>query len=216
MNSAHESASVGSTSQSKATFKLNAPQATDEAIDDNNSYSDVQEQLEKQQSSNNYGNTQTMPTHTQTIPNMGVGVGQAPDESADRGVKSGDDDSEDEPRKLPLKCMILSGVVAIVLLVGLIVVVAVALSNQDPKNPTPGGSGGTTPAPALPDGATLPPGSPPTPPPNNQPTPVPQNHLGRIKLLGTLKCGVPVDQPGFALVNATTGRMEGFDADLVS
>ena len=213
----HESgsASVGSTSQSKATFKLNAPQATDEAIDDNNSYTDMQEQLEKQQSMNSYGNTQTLPTHTQAIPNMGIG--HAPDETAGaRGAKSDDDDDDDSSsdssrKKLPLKCMIVSGVVAIVLLVGLIAVVAVALSNQDP-DPNPS-TGGSTPAPVSPDGST--PGGSPTRPPNNEPTPVPQNHLGRIKLIGTLKCGVPIDQPGFAIVNATTGRMEGFDADLV-
>ena len=215
MNSTHESASVGSTSQSKATFKLNAPQATDEAIDDNNSFSDMQEQLEKQHSSNNYGNNQTMPTHTQTIPPQGMGVGgKALGESADRGVKADDDDSSsssEEPRKLPLKCMIISGGVAIVLLIGLIVIVAVALSNQPGKSapPVEGTSSPNT------VGGTPPPGVPPTNPPVDGPTPVPTTHLGRIKLMGTLKCGVPVDQPGFALVNATTGRMEGFDADLV-
>ena len=40
--------------------------------------------------------------------------------------------------------------------------------------------------------------------------------LGKIKASGVLNCGVPIDQPGFAVVNPSTKRMEGFDADLVS
>ena len=39
--------------------------------------------------------------------------------------------------------------------------------------------------------------------------------LRQILDAGTLKCGVPVDRKGFAMINNSTGRMEGFDADLV-
>jgi hypothetical protein len=189
-------------------FKLNAPQATDEAIDDDNSFADVDPH---ENPPIDYPTQSEVQYDVQNhVPNTSVGQPKPP-ETAERGPGiSRKEEIDEETRKLPVKCMIVCGVVAIVLLVGLIVAVAIALT-QDNNSSSNSNKSPTIPPALNPEGGspTLPPGA------TGVPTPEPQNTLGKVKKRGTLRCGVPVDQPGFALENATSGRMEGFDADLV-
>ena len=242
-----EQTSVSSLSQSRAMFKLNAPQATDEAIDDNNSFSSMQEQMERQATkskpkSNVPPEPIAMPTHNHVTPPMPIGGGgllpptqqqQSRERlvpTASRAAARNDDNSsssssseEDERKSFNLRCMIIGGIVAIVLLVGLIVAVVIALTNQGggdsnpvvgpPENPGTGPD--NTPAPTPPQFGTLPPAVTTNVPPSNGPVVVGGTTLLRIFQAGNLNCGVPIEQPGFALTNITTGRIEGFDADLV-
>jgi hypothetical protein len=109
-----------------------------------------------------------------------------------------------------IRWLIIIGVMSVLLLVGLIVAVSLALTrgNGDPSteestNGTDGENGAGS------DGSTSSSGT-------GNPDEVPSSDatLGRIYNEGILRCGVPVDQRGFAITNPETGRMEGFDADL--
>jgi hypothetical protein len=273
------SASVSSTSHSNPnntsnnpTFKLNAPQATDDEVEDisglqggpdENIYATNQamidqyyespEVMEYHQQQQQLQQQQQHQHHQQNVStNRSVnsgGSGSNKNKKSNKTVdkmaafNDMDEDEETQPearqKALPLRCMIACGTVAIFLLVGLIVAVAVALSRRGPGGdgssnnnnnnnngvptmpPVPGGPVPTFPpgTPTMPTDPTTPGGTPTTPttPPSPTAPPAtldPKTTLGRIQAAGTLKCGVPVDQPGFALVNATTNRMEGFDADL--
>jgi Bacterial extracellular solute-binding proteins, family 3 len=269
------SASVSSTSHSNPnnnngnnpTFKLNAPQATDDDVEDSGlllgtdeniyatnqamidqyyespeimEYHQQQQQLQQHQVSTNRSvNSGGSGSNKQ---NKKVSNSKSVDKMAAFNDMDEEDDTQPEPRQkaLPLRCMIACGTVAIFLLVGLIVAVAVALSRRGPGGsgnssssnnnnnngvptlpPMQGGPLPTVPpgTPSMPTAPTTPgttPTAPTVPPPPTAPpaTLDPTSTLGRISAAGTLKCGVPVDQPGFALVNTTTQRMEGFDSDL--
>jgi hypothetical protein len=128
---------------------------------------------------------------------------------------------QESPTRLPLKCLIFGGLLVICLLVGLIVVVAVALGGGENESPEPPPSQQSRPT--VP---TIPP-NPPTPAPaptsattltpvENQPTPEPKTTLGRVYQRGFLRCGVAASQPGFAQISLETGEWEGFDVDMVS
>ncbi|KAL3917910.1 MAG: hypothetical protein SGARI_007597 [Bacillariaceae sp.] len=129
--------------------------------------------------------------------------------------ESGKDEDGDTPQsRRSLKWLIGIGVASVLLLVGLIVAVSVALtsgnnssSDASASNPGSGNTGGT-------GGGNLAPGETLPPLEGGDMGPDPDTTLGRIYNEGILRCGVPVEQPGFAKINTDTDRMEGFDADL--
>jgi hypothetical protein len=105
-----------------------------------------------------------------------------------------------------IRWLIVIGVVSVLLLVGLIVTVSVALTRDNDDRSADASNGGTDGNSGAGDSSSG--GENPNEGPTSDTT------LGRIYSEGILRCGVPVEQRGFASVNTKTGRMEGFDADL--
>jgi Bacterial extracellular solute-binding proteins, family 3 len=110
-----------------------------------------------------------------------------------------------------IRWLIIIGIMSVLLLVGLIVAVSLALTRDDndpsADSSSNGGAdsdknGGDTSGSSSGSNSNL----------NDVPSS--DTTLGLIYKEGILRCGVPVEQRGFASVNTTTGRMEGFDADL--
>ncbi|KAG7340723.1 glutamine synthetase II [Nitzschia inconspicua] len=149
-----------------------------------------------------------------TAGRLGIGPGESIMTTEKR---NGDDDDVKEPKEAPssepskrsMRMLIAIGVIAVLLLVALVVAVSVALTRDNGGNSTDSsnsgtgsesGSGGT----GSDENGSGSGGS--------DPGPSPDTTLGRIYNEGVLRCGVPVEQPGFAFAN--NGRMEGFDADL--
>lgn len=116
------------------------------------------------------------------------------------------------PARRSMRMLIIIGVVSVLLLVGLIVAVSVALTRDDGDATTDSSNSGT----GTETGSGSGTGGGESQPEGSNPDEVPSSDttLGRIYNEGILRCGVPVDQPGFAFTNPETGRMEGFDADL--
>lgn len=122
------------------------------------------------------------------------------------------------PTGRSMRWMITIGVVSVILLVALIVAVSVAMTranNNNDNNKNGGdsstdssnsGSGGGSSGGGGTDGSG---GS-----GTDAAGPSSDTTLGRIYNEGILRCGVPIEQSGFAITNSVTGRMDGFDADL--
>jgi hypothetical protein len=223
---------------------LNAPQADDEATDEeeSNPFGKIADNIEDppseffeppnpnkiQEQPQSYGSTPA-PATDPTLAAWQAQQRQLQLQQQQMLQQQQQTGAQPSPR-LPFKWLIVVGVFVICLLIGLIVAVTVALgrSNDESGGPVPNVQQppSLTKAPVVPQ--ITPPPKPPTPaptkatlPPGNLfPTPDqstfdPKTTLGRIRQLGFLRCGVPVDQPGFATVNVETGKFEGFDVDMV-
>ena len=125
--------------------------------------------------------------------------------------------------RVPVKLFLVLGVLIILLLIGVIITVAVTASGSDDD------MAGSNPAaqlsPSLPPVLITPPPRPPTeapatattaPPASIIPTSEPKTTLAKVRQRGFLRCGVPIDKPGFATLNLDTLQYEGFDVDMVS
>jgi hypothetical protein len=109
-----------------------------------------------------------------------------------------------------IRWLIVIGVLSVLLLVGLIAAVSVALTRDNESASTDASNGETNDDNSSEnDGSDSSSGT-----VNPDERPSPDTTLGRIYNEGILRCGVPVEQRGFASTNTKTGRMEGFDADL--
>jgi hypothetical protein len=211
-----------------AGFRLNAPQADEEAVDSSNPFGAIGDEIEdppseffvpkpapvREQAFGSSQQQQPFPQQTQ-LPTLG------PDDP--RLSASQNEEGSGRLSRTPLRCLIFVGLLVISLLIGLIVAVTVALvGGGDDSAPTPAptnSEGQPTPLrpPTLPPVQATPAPVEATPPPaGTEPTSEPKTTLGRIYQRGFLRCRVSDSQPGFAQKNLETGAFEGFDVDMVS
>jgi hypothetical protein len=217
-------------------FRLNAPQTDEEDVsefeqDPFGEIADDVEECDPKSENVKPPSVKEQPSTTSNIVKNGNGLPphlQSDPRLVALAASHLDNQDQESPTRLPLKCLIFGGLLVILLLVGLIVVVAVALGGGESDSPAPAptqqngqqGNGGG----GQPTVPTIPP-NPPTPAPasattllpvDNQPTPEPNTTLGRVYQRGFLRCGVAASQPGFAQISLETGEWEGFDVDMVS
>jgi hypothetical protein len=151
------------------------------------------------QSFNNLDSTATGRTGIGREEALTVGV-------KDKEEKEFDADNASNSRR-SLKWVVGTGVAAMLVLIGLIVAVSLALTrNNDNGDDGINGVGGS--------GSSLAPGETAVPTQEGEMLLDPDSTLGRIYNEGIIRCGVPVEQPGFAQIDTDSDRMEGFDADL--
>lgn len=141
--------------------------------------------------------------------------------------KNGEQPLASAPRRAQ-KWLIVLGVLGMVILVGLVVAIMLSMAGNNDSSGDDGtssnasgqgGDGGSTggpPGPWTPSPTPQPPSAEPASS-NSDATPPPDTTLGRIYNAGVLKCGIPIEQVGFATLNLEAENeidYLGFDADL--